>query len=416
MIRHRDTRGLDVALEGAPAPTVTDGAPVRSVALRGLDARGVHPRLRVEVGQAVALGDVLFEDRDRPAVVFTSPGAGVVRAVHRGERRALASVVVDLDGDAEVTFPSFPRAALAMLPREEVLRVLLASGLFTALRARPFGKVPDPATEPRSVFVTATASDPLAARPDLVLADDPQAFADGLAVLSRLTRGPVFLCRAPDAVLPEGDPARVTVATFAGPHPSGLVGTHVHRLDPVRAGAVVWHVGCQDVTAIGALFTTGRLRPTRLVALGGPRALRPRLVRTRLGASLDDLLRDEVAAGGHRTVSGSALSGDEAVGATAYLGRLHTQVALLAPAETAPTSRDRPVMWPLPVYARVVPLDLPVLPLLRALLVGDVERAEALGALELDEEDLALCAYVCPGRVAYGPALRAVLDVLEVGG
>lgn len=413
MIRHRITRGLDVPVEGAPVQTVENAPPVGAVALLGRDVRGARPRLRVEPGQTVRLGQVLFEDRDRPEIVFTSPGAGVVRAVHRGERRALASVVVALEGDAEETFPSFPRAALAGLARDEVVRALLASGLFPALRARPYGTVPDPASVPRSLFVTATASDPLAARPDVVIASDPQAFADGLAVLSRLTPGPVFLCRAPDAVVPEGDPARVRVATFAGPHPSGLVGTHVHRLDPVRAGGSVWHVGYQDAIAIGALFTTGRLRPDRVVALGGPGVARPRLLRTRLGASLDDLVRGQLADGPHRVVSGSALSGDVAVGERAFLGRHHTQVTVLAPEPEERHRPDRPVMLPLPVYARVVPLDLLVVPLLRALLVGDFERAEALGALELEEEDLALCSYVCPGRITYGPLLRTALDALQ---
>jgi Na+-transporting NADH:ubiquinone oxidoreductase subunit A len=413
MIRHRIRRGLDVPVPGAPVQTVTDGRPVASVAVRGRDLRGLHPRVRVEPGQAVRLGDVLLEDRDHAGLVVTSPGAGVVRAVHRGERRALDAVVVGLSGDGEVAFDASPRAALGTLPREEVVRRLLASGLFVALRTRPFDRVPDPASVPRAVFVTATATDPLCARPDVVVAEDPQAFADGLAVVARLTSGPVYLCRAPDASLPEGDPSRVTVATFEGPHPAGLVGTHVHCLAPARVDAVVWHVGAQDVAAIGALFTTGRLRTARVVALGGPRVRSPRLVRTRLGASLDELLRDERHDGPHRTVSGSVLSGDEVAGPTAYLGRYHTQVAVLAPAPRP--SRDRPVMWPLPVYARVVPLDLPVLPLLRALLVGDVERAEALGALELTEEDLALCGYVCPARIAYGPALRAVLDASEAG-
>ncbi len=411
MIRHRIRRGLDIPLAGAPVQTVSDGRPIASVAVRGRDLRGLRPRVRVEVGQSVRLGDVLLEDRAQPALVATSPGAGVVRAVHRGDRRALGAVVVALEGDAEVTFPSTPRAALATLPREEVVERLLASGLFLALRTRPFDRIPDPTSVPRALFVTATASDPLCARPDVVVAEDPAAFADGLAVVGRLTPGPVFLCRAPDAVLPEGDPARVTVATFEGPHPSGLVGTHIHCLAPVRADVTVWHVGAQDVAAIGALFTTGRLRTSRIVALGGPRVRSPRLVRTRFGASLDDLLRDEVEDGPRRTVSGSVLSGDEVTGPTAHLGRYHAQVAVLAPAARPPA--DRPVMLPLPRYARVVPLDLPVVPLLRALLVGDVAQADALGARELHEDDLALCAYVCPARIGYGPRLRATLDALE---
>ena len=421
MLRHRIRRGLDLALDGSPSPSVDEGAPVRHVGVRGADVPGVRPRLRVAEGARVRLGDVLFEDHDRPEVVCTSPGAGVVRAIHRGERRALTSVVIALDGEldgrhegsAEGAFEPRTRDALASLPRDVALRDLLASGLFLGFRSRPFGRVPDPAKPPRSIFVTATATAPLAARPADVIATDPRTFEDGLAVVARLTTGPVYLCRSPDAAVPTGDPSRITVAEFSGPHPAGLAGTHIHHLDPVGPGATVWHIGYQDVMAIGACFATGR-RPThRVVAVGGPRARRPRLVRTRVGAALDELLRDEIADGGHRTISGSPLSGDEVRGPTAFLGRLDVQVTLLPPAASAP--RDRPVMLPLPCYERVVPLNLPVAPLLRALLAGDVERAADLGALELVEEDLALCAHVCPGHLDYGGALREVLDALEAG-
>jgi Na+-transporting NADH:ubiquinone oxidoreductase subunit A len=188
----------------------------------------------------------------------------------------------------------------------------------------------------------------------------------------------------------------------------------MHFLDPVGRGRTNWHVGYQDVVAIGRLFTTGRIPFERVVALAGPRVTRPRLVRTRLGASVDDLVRGELERGPCRVVSGSVLSGRQASGWGRHLGRQHLAVAVLAQEDTALHGRPGP-MIPVESFERVMPLDLLPVPLLRALAIGDVDAAESLGCLELAEEDHALCTYVCPGKLDYGAHLRAVLDELGKG-
>jgi Na+-transporting NADH:ubiquinone oxidoreductase subunit A len=433
-MRFRIRKGLDIPIAGAPEQSVSEGPAVTSVALLGRDYPGMRPAMQVEVGQRVTLGQALFCDRGQPRIRFTSPGSGVVAAIERGERRTLVSVVVRLEGEAEERFAAHRRDALAELAREQIVETLLASGLWTALRARPHGKVPDPASAPRSIFVTAMDSNPLAAAAEVVIADHRQDFTDGLEVVGRLTAGPVFLCKAPGADIPDGDPDKVRVVEFAGPHPAGLVGTHIHFLDPASAHRTVWHLGCQDVVAIGRLFTTGRLWPARIVALAGPLVRRPRLVRTRLGANTDDLVRDELDEAHGRVISGPVLSGHRAAGPAAYLGRYDSQVSVVAEggrrapegraagvlaavlrrkASDAPTTalNGRPTaMVPTGAFERVMPLDILPSPLLRALVVGDAEMAEALGCLELEEEDLALCSFLCPSKLDYGPLLRAMLD------
>jgi len=439
----RIKKGLDVPISGAPRQEISEGPPVSSVALLGQDYLGVRPTLLVEEGDRVKLGQPLFADRKRPEIVFTSPGSGVVGRISRGEKRALRSVVVELEGEEAEHFASYPADRLARLSRDQVVDNLLASGLWTAFRTRPYSKLAEPGAEPGSIFVTAIDSNPLAADPGVVIGTGGgaggdagrQDFANGLTVTSRLTSGAVFLCKEPGADIPPGDPARVTVAAFAGPHPAGLAGTHIHFLDPVGAGKSVWHVNYQDVTAIGRLFTTGRLSVERIVALGGPVAGRPRLLRTRLGASTGELIRDETATAACRVVSGSALSGHLAAGPTAFLGRYHGQITLLAEgrgdryvvggALGALRARGRAyglgtalhgrpsTMLPVEAYERVMPLDILPVPLLRALMVGDTDSARLLGCLELDEEDLALCSFVCPGKQEYGPLLRASLARIE---
>ncbi len=440
-------KGLDIPIEGAPEQVVSGAAEATSVALVGGDYVGLSPAMRVEEGDRVRLGQPLFADRKHPEVLFTSPGSGVVTGINRGARRALRSVVVDLDGDDEEVFPSWPAGDLTGLRRQQVREPLLASGLWTAFRTRPYGKVPDPAAAPRSIFVTAIDTSPLAARPGVAVGEHPADFANGLTVLSHLTEGPVFLCQAPNADLPVGASERLSVAEFSGPHPSGLVGTHIHALDPVGARGTVWHLGYQDVIAIGKLFTTGRLWAERIVALAGPALRRPRLVRARLGLDLEQLTRGEAMAVDVRVISGSVLSGREARRPVNYLGRFHTQVSVVAEAgrgDDGPAAggqvfsayrpavsgrrgqrrftfttalHGRPTaMVPLGGFERVMPLDILPTQLLRALLVGDTDMAQALGCLELDEEDLALCSFVCPSKLEYGLSLRAALESIEKEG
>ncbi|MGI9412793.1 MAG: NADH:ubiquinone reductase (Na(+)-transporting) subunit A [Hyphomicrobiales bacterium] len=338
---------------------------------------------------------------------------------------------------------------MAMLRRDQVTEGLLTSGLWTALRARPYGRRADPDAPPAAIFVTAMDSNPLAAKAETIVDAYRSAFADGLTVISHLSDGKVYVCQAPRAGLPTGDRDNVLAVEFAGPHPAGLVGTHIHMLDPVSANKTVWHLDYQDVIAIGKLFTTGRLWVDRVVSLAGPPVQRPRLVQTRLGASTGDLVEGELQDAKCRVISGSILSGRRAVGREAYLGRYHNQISAVAE-ETVATGNDRPhtsfakftaysarntgrtprrrfalttaqrggraPMVPLGGYERVMPLDVLATPLLRALLVGDSDMAQALGCLELDEEDMALCAFVCPSKIDHGGLLRQMLDRIEKEG
>lgn len=433
-------------ISGEPEQVLHDGPRIRTVAVLGPDYHGLKPSMAVQVGDRVAKGQVLFSDRKAEGVRFTAPAAGTVAAINRGEKRALLSVVIDVDGSEEREFARHEPGALAGLTREQVTDGLAASGLWTALRTRPYSKVPVPGTVPQAIFVTAIDTHPLAADPAVVLAPHAEAFRHGVQLLTALTEGKVYVVGRAGAAIPRADAPRVVYEEFAGPHPAGLAGTHIHFLDPVHEHKTVWTIGCQDVVAIGQLFTTGRLVTERVVALGGPSVARPRLLRTVLGASTDELTAGELVAGEQRVVSGSLLGGRRAHGALAFLGRYHTQVSVL------PEGRERRFMgWispgtdrhsvmgiylsrflrgrrfamdtstngspraivPIGAYEKVMPLDVLATPLLKSLVVGDVEMAVKLGALELDEEDLALCSYVCPGKYEFGPILRDNLSRIE---
>lgn len=443
----RIKRGLDLPIAGAPAQRIEPARPVRSVALLGPDYHGMKPTMAVQVGDRVKLGQELFSDKKNPGVIYTAPGAGVVSAIHRGEKRVLLSVVIDLDGDEAERFAQYPAEALGQLSDEQVRENLQKSGLWTALRTRPYSKIPAVDAVPSSIFVTAIDTHPLAADPQVVIAEQAEAFAQGLQVLSRLAK--VQLCKAEGVKLPGEELANVQAQAFAGPHPAGLAGTHVHFVDPVSASKSVWTIGYQDVIAIGALFTTGELNVERVVALGGPVVEQPRLLRARLGANLDELTAGQLQPGNSRVVSGSVFGGRTAHGALAYLGRYHQQVSCLGEGKdrqmlhylragidkhsvlnvfvsklmgsklfnfTTTTNGSPRAMVPVGNYEEVMPLDILPTQLLRALIVGDTETAQKLGCLELDEEDLALCSYVCAGKYEYGPILRDNLTLIEKEG
>ncbi|SDS04751.1 Na+-transporting NADH:ubiquinone oxidoreductase subunit A [Halopseudomonas sabulinigri] len=440
-------RGLDLPITGSPEQRIDDARQVRSVAVVGFDYHGMKPTMEVREGDRVKLGQLLFSDKKTPGVIFTSPAAGIVSAINRGEKRVLQSVVIDIDGDDAVPFDAHSAEQLAALDPQAVRDQLINSGLWTALRTRPFSKTPAVDGKPSSIFVTAIDTNPLSADPAIIIKQHAADFESGLKVLARLAK--VWLCKAEGVSLPGESVTGVSAEAFAGPHPAGLAGTHIHNLDPVSESKTVWQINYQDVIAVGVLFTQGKIWTDRYVALAGPQVEKPRLLKTRLGANLEELTAGELTPANNRVISGSVFGGRMARGPVAYLGRFHSQVSVLkegderqllhylragknkhsvlnifvsklAPSrlfnfDTSTNGSPR-AMVPVGNYEMVMPLDILPTQLLRYLIVGDTEMAQKLGCLELDEEDLALCSYVCAGKYEYGPILRDNLTRIEKEG
>ncbi len=441
-------KGLDIPIAGKPTQVISDGPAIKRVALLGEEYVGMRPTMHARVDDVVKKGQVLFEDKKNPGVLFTAPVSGKVVEINRGAKRVLQSVVIEVEGDEQITFDKFEAAQLGSLDRQVVVDQLVKSGLWTSLRTRPFSKVPAVDSTPVALFVTAIDTNPLSANPELIINENQDAFVAGLDVVSRLTDGKVFVCKS-GASLPRSKQSNVEEHVFSGQHPAGLVGTHIHFLRPASANNVVWHLNYQEVIAIGKLFLTGEISSERVVSLAGPAVNNPRLIRTVLGASTDELVNNELMPGDVRVISGSVLSGCNADGPHAFLGRYHTQVSALregyekelfgwaVPGKnkfsvtrsflstffkgqlfnmTTTTNGSDRAMVPIGNYERVMPLDIEPTMLLRDLCAGDTDSAARLGALELDEEDLALCTFVCPGKYNYGPMLRECLDTIDKEG
>ncbi|EAS44445.1 Na(+)-translocating NADH-quinone reductase subunit A [Photobacterium profundum] len=441
-------KGLDIPISGTPTQAINDGNTITRVALLGEEYVGMRPTMHTRVGDVVKKGQVLFEDKKNPGVKFTAPASGKVAEINRGAKRVLQSVVIDVEGDEQVTFNSYKADQLSQLDRAAIVEQLVESGMWTALRTRPFSKVAAIDSETKAIFVTAVDTNPLAANPEAIINEQTDAFVAGLTLLSRLTSDKVHVCKS-GASLPRCSEANVEEHVFNGPHPSGLVGTHIHMLFGANAANVAWHINYQDVIAFGQLFLTGELYTDRVIALAGPVVNKPRLVRTQIGASIEQLTDSELMPGQIRVLSGSVLNGISATGPYGYLGRYHLQVSALRegyekeflgwivpgknkfsvtrsflsqffPGQlfnmTTSTNGSDRSMVPIGNYEKVMPLDVEPTLLLRDLCAGDSDSAQLLGALELDEEDLALCTFVCPGKYEFGPLLRECLDKIEKEG
>ena len=440
-------KGLDLPITGEPQQAIEKGRDVSSVALLGRDYVGMKPTMFVKEGDRVKLGQPLFEDKKSPGVLFTAPGAGVVKTINRGARRVLQSVVIELDGDDAEDFGAVEPAQIATMSEEDLREKLRLSGMWTAFRTRPYSKVPAVGSKPAAIFVAAMDTNPLAADPAVVVRDQVEDFVRGLTAISLLTEGTTYVCKAASADIPTGNVDKVKVADFSGPHPAGNVGTQIHFVEPVHAEKTVWHIGYQDVIAIGQLLVSGRLNVERVFSLAGPLVSNPRLLKTRLGANTEDLVDGELSSETCRIVSGSVLSGYRAAGWGSYVGRYHQQISVIqegTPREfmgwimpgsekfsainaflssfsrgkkkfslTSSQNGSPRAMVPIGYYEEIMPLDILPTQLLRALVTRDTDLAQQLGCLELDEEDLALCSFVSSSKYDYGPVLRMNLEQIE---
>ncbi len=441
------TRGLDIPLAGAPEQTISYGPDIQHVALLGDDYIGLKPTMLVRENETVKLGQPLFTDKKNPGVVFTSPGCGLVKEINRGPKRKFESLVIALAGDDATAFRGLDGRDAEAVPPEEIRTTLQESGLWCGFRTRPYGKIPAVEACPSSLFITAIDTAPLAADPQVIIAEHQEDLSLGMKLLCRLLSVPVNLCVADGADLTGIDTELVNLFSFSGPHPAGLPSTHIHFIDPVQAGKQVWHICYQDVIGIGHLFRTGRIPTERVIALGGPGVSNPALARVRVGASVSELCRGVLSeTPDYRVLSGSVLDGRQATGAHAFLGRYHRQVSVI-PEDSgrgflswyrpggdrfsitrlflsaflpekkfvlnSSTWGGERAIFPLGTYEKVMPLDIVAISLLKSLAVGNIEKSEALGCLELVEEDLALCTFVCPGKNVFGPMLRNILTIIE---
>ena len=448
----RIKKGLNIPINGSPTEEIVDSTRSRSVAILGNDYVGMKPTMLVEEGDRVKLGQALFEDKKNPGVIFTSPAGGKVESINRGDRRVLQSVVIEVEQEEEIEeFNRYSEVDLDKTTSAEIRSQLIKSGSWTAFRTRPYSKIPGVEEIPNNIFISLLDTQPLSPNPEIITNLNTDNFNFGLKVLKRLVDCPIHISTGPNSNLDLPEDDQVINHIFSGPHPAGLVGTQMHYISPASLSNINWTIGYQDVIAIGAQFRTGKVFVERVVSLAGPQVNEPKYLKTRLGACTDEVTAGQLTQRENRVISGSVISGREAIGPYAYLGRYHNQISVVA----EPNSKDREFMnWltpgprkfskiplflsslfpkklykfkalmngsdrpivPIGVYEEVLPLNFLPAMLLRNIVLMDTEKIQALGGLELDEEDLSLCSFVCPGKYDFGSLLRAGLTKIEVEG
>jgi Na+-transporting NADH:ubiquinone oxidoreductase subunit A len=446
-------KGFDIDLSGKPLPELSAHALVSTRAcLYPREFVGLKQRLKVEEGDSVARGTELVEDKRDERFKLRSPAGGTVKAIIRGKRRFVEQIVIDIDDEERVEeFESYGAGQMSGLDRDTILNQLINTGYLAFIRQRPFSKIADPGAVPKSIFVNGMNTAPFQVDAGVAVCQDGAAFQAGLDLLGCLTDGPVHLCVGHDAgaelILANG----VEVHMFSGPHPSGNTSVHISRLDPIVPHDVVWTVQAADLVLIGRLFLDGVLPQTRVVSLGGPgtkdEARKHYLLR--IGGDMDALLPDAVLDGEMRYVSGDILSGT-ATGADDCLrfyqsstvvlpeGRDRVFLGWLAPGFDALTASRayvsswlaRKTPWNLDTnrhgdrralvltgyYDKVMPMNIMVDYLLRAVLAGDNDEAISLGILETDPEDFALCEFICPSKTKIQEIIRDGLGKIEEEG
>lgn len=386
---------------------------VSRAALLGHDYRGVKFELLCELGDEVECGAAVMRDLRRPEIKFSAPVSGRISRIERGVRRKLISLQIDVDDSLAVAGFEPPAGNDSVSIRS----FMLESGAWSALRTRPFGNIPEPDGEPAAVFITALDAEPLAPDTRTIIDTYLQEFRAAVNALAGISDAPLYVCHAPGHALDIENSNRIRCVTFNGEYSAGLPGVHINALCPIGlGGGEVWHIGYQDVIALGHLLLSGKPWLQRIISLGGNAVRNPRSVTVYPGSAIDQLLANEVNDGPSQILAGSSIYGRQLATVSAFLAAGQRQVTVLGASDSdlvgTTVSTNNAVIPSETLEKLILPGIFPV-PLMRALQLGDAERARELGALELVEEDVMPLSRACVSQNDYAVLLRDVLDQLE---
>jgi Na+-transporting NADH:ubiquinone oxidoreductase subunit A len=439
-------RGINIKLKGEAEKIFTEAPAAKTIALKPTDFPGIIPKLLVKEGAEVKAGTPLFFDKKNEKVVFTSPVSGEVAEIRRGEKRKILEIVVL--ADKETNYENFKKADPSSLSREEIKAELLKSGVWPFLRQRPFDVIANPADSPKSIFISAFDSSPLAADNDFMLHRQEEDFQLGINAIKKLTDGTVHLnvngqIKANETFL---NAKNVQINKFYGPHPAGNTGVQIHHIDPINKGEVVWVLAPRDVLIIGRLFKEGKFDARIAVAVAGSQVKSPKYFKTILGASVDSLIQQNIKGEMPRYISGNALTGTRVNqnGHLSYYDNLLTVLpeggndqlfGWLAPGFDKFSLSKTFFSWLTPgkeydlntnlngeerafvvtgEYEKVFPMDIYPVQLLKAIMIEDIEQMENLGIYEVAPEDFALCEYACTSKINVQSIVREGLDKLRI--
>ena len=438
-------KGLDIMLEGAAEQQLAVCPLAETYAVKPADFNGIVPKLAVKEGCSVKAGDPLFVDKATEKIAVVSPVSGTVKAIERGERRKLLRICIESDGKQD--YKSFNAPDLEKASGEEVHALMLEAGMAAFLRQRPYDVIADPEQKPKSIFVSAFSTMPLAADFSFVAKGREGDFKTGIAALSRIA--PVYVGINPQQINSELLPiTHAKVSVFSGPNPAGNVGVQINHIDPVNKGETVWTMAPEHVIMLGELFRTGKVNLTRRIAVAGSMITAPAYVETLIGAPMTSIIGDKIKGTGHvRIIGGNPLVGERS-GMDDYLGAFCTEVCAIPEGDDV----NEAFGWIMPrlnqfstsrsyfswlfgkskkydldcrikggerhiimsgEYDRVFPMDIYAGYLIKAIITGDIDRQEALGIYEVAPEDFAVAEFVDSSKLELQKIVREGLDLLR---
>ncbi len=437
-------KGLDIKLKGRADKALAE-VDIDQYALKPTDFPGVFPKLLVKAGDKVKAGTPVFFDKYRENIKFPSPVSGTVTEVIRGAKRKMLEIRIESDGAGE--YEDFGKAAVSALSREQIVEKLLESGLWTFIKQRPYGVIANPDDKPKNIFISAFDTAPLGADWDFIVEGYGDDFQEGIDALAKLTDGKVHLSVHADKTKSPVflDASNVVLHKFSGPHPTGLVGIQIAHIDPINKGDIVWTLDPQAVIFIGRLFNKGVYDSSRVVALAGSEVKSPKYYKVRNGISIANLVKDNVGDGELRYISGNVLTGSK-IERAGYLSHYDFMISVIPEGNyQLPFGWLIPRPWKHSFYRtafswltpnkeyrldtnlnggerafvvtgameKVLPMDIYVIPLMKAIIAEDIDKMENLGIYELLEEDIALCEYISTSKINMQDLLRKGLDLIR---
>jgi len=441
-------KGHSLKIAGVPDKNIKEKLNIPQVSMRPVEFLYAKPKLTVQEGDVVKIGEPICFNKKNPDQNWAAPGSGTISKIKYGARRVIEKVIIDLDKDSDVS-GSKSVNKIDDYSTDKVKEIISASNLWPLLRQRPFNCVVDPKVTPRDIFISAYLTAPLSPDLSIVLKDKHEFIQAGITGLSKLTEGKVNVSvSVKDKISELENLKNCELHEISGPHPAGNVGIQIHHIAPLKPGDVIWTINIQHLIILGKLLLTGAYDPTIVVSIGGPGANEPTHVKTRIGAKIGNLIEGQIGADEVRIISGDVLTG-RAVEEDDFLGFYDTIISIIPVDKSRPflgwfhpgTSKrsysltnsflgfSKPLfnfstkqngshraMVPIEAWERVLPMDIMPNPLYRSILANDIEEMEKLGIWECDDEDFALCSFACPSKIDVGAAIRQGLDLMWLEG
>ena len=443
-------KGHNIRISGSPENEYFSRPKSKTVSIQPNNFRYVKPKLLVKVGDKVDIGSPIFFDKVQPDIKWASPGGGEIKEIILGDRRSVENIIIELNEEEKsVLHTPVKYQEISSLGKAKVTDQIMEANLWPMIRQRPFNKIADPNDTPMAIFVSGFNSAPLTVNLDFALRYKQSVFQAGLNVLNQLSNGKVHLTFEVDTNCETLTAARnVNLHTVNGPHPSGNVGIQIHHINPWKPNEVIWVINAQHVLTIGDLFLKGIYDPSIVATVAGPGVKNPAHIQTRTGASIETFLLDNLNSDDNRIISGDVLTGQE-TNLNGFLGYYDTTISvvpnsnereflgLLKPGNeqsrysvtnafisqnksnfnfTTQQSGSLRPMVPINAWENMLPMDIYPNALYRSILAEDFEEMEGLGLLECDEEDFALCSFVCPSKIDVGSVIRHGLNLMKDDG